>query len=373
MTIFSYASVQAEAVPTHALTFERPTILTALPPRCTASSDASANQEEDEEADSREPEYTVRPAQSAQAQCESFKELKLAPVEGSRFRYWPPAPDAVDTMFRSSSASSDPGSVTGAAIAEDQSETSEDQPAQPLIALCERNRFGRSLCGLQDRAGQLLVPLKFDEARPNPDSDLQAVRFDNRWGYFSISQQRLIVVPQFVKVGDVTQGSAFVETSDEPTRTWLIDENGNRIKELPMGARISGDYEDGLSLLRFDERYGYIDERGNVVISAQFVNASPFKNGLAFVQYNAEPDQYALIDRNGEGQLFFQFPDTRLLPLGQQQYLALSGCNNRNGCLARCLSLGENEALNAQVLSSKAPVALEVTCLVQEEQQALSD
>lgn len=369
MTFILCANLRAETTPTHALALEGPTILTTLPPRCTVGAEAGADQavdDVDEDVDEDEPTtqiYQVRPAKAGRAHCESFRELQLAPVEDSRFRFWPPAPDDVEAMFRASAevTASEDSSATAVAQA-----VKDEQPTQSLIALCERNRFGRSLCGLQDRAGQLVVPLKFDEARPNPDSDLQAVRFDNRWGYYSIAQQRLIVVPQFVKVGDFTEGSAFVETSDEPTRTWLIDENGNRIRELPVGARISGDYEEGLSLLRFDQRFGYVDERGNVVISAQFINAAPFRDGLAFVQYSQEPDQYALIDRKGEGLLFFQFPDTRLLPLGQQQYLALSGCNSRNGCLARCISLGVDESPNVQVFDSEAAVALEVSCLAQD-------
>jgi len=269
-------------------------------------------------------------------------------------------------MFQASAAAHVPTSDREGRAVTDPTE----QPKQDLIALCERNRFGRNLCGLQNGAGQLIVPLKFDEARPNPLSDLQAVRFDNRWGYYSLAQQRLIVVPQFVKVGDFAQGSAFVETSDEPTRTWLIDENGNRIKELPVGARVSGEYEEGLSLLRFEDRFGYIDERGNVLIAAQFINAAPFQEGLAFVQFNEEPDQYALIDRGGNGLLFFQFPDTHMLPLGQQQYLLLSACNSRNGCLGRCLSVGADAAPAAQALSSEGPVNIEVSCLAQAETEA---
>ena len=369
-------NVQAEEAPTYARPLERPTILKTLPPHCMASTgEAERGEEEATKAKDRVEAYQLKRATVTQPLCKSFRETQLAPVEGSRFRFWPPGPEVVENLFQMpSSASVAPASTAPSSMETAPEETEIGESGKALIALCERNRFGRNMCGLQDSAGQLLVPLKFDEARPNPASDLQAVRFENRWGYFSLSQQRLIVVPQFVKVGDFKQGSAFVETSDKPTRTWLIDENGNRIKELPLGAQISGQYEEGLSLLKFDQRFGYIDERGGVVIAAQFVNAAPFSSGLAFVQYSEAPDQYALIDRHGEGQLFFQFPDTRLLPLGDHQYLALSGCNSRNGCLARCLSLEVEGASGDETLSKSSPASLEVSCLAQEDDtQALAN
>ena len=55
-------------------------------------------------------------------------------------------------------------------------------------------------------------------------------------------------------------------------------------------------YREGLAAVREHGTYGYIDERGTVVIPAQFDWGEPFAGGMAIVYRAGKP---YVIDRSG--------------------------------------------------------------------------
>ena len=62
---------------------------------------------------------------------------------------------------------------------------------------------------------------------------------------------------------------------------------------------------DGLACVAFGEvdsyKWGYINRRGKTVIEPNFVDASPFFEGLAFVREDDREDgQYGYIDKTGD-------------------------------------------------------------------------
>lgn len=274
----------------------------------------------------------------ASAQCLRYASDQLVRVTPGAYRFDGVRSEDVDSAFERGWSELMEGGNGSTASTENEA-TESAAAVGGLLIVCEGSRPDRRLCGIQDASGSTVVPLKFDEVRPNAQSDAQAVRFDKRWGYYSMSKNRLIVVPQFIQVGDFSEGSAFVETSDTPPRTWIIDENGNRKSELPTGTHISGSTAEGLSSMKLDGRFGYIDERGNVAIEPQFNRATPFNGGHAFVQFSEQPAQYAVIDRQGRGLVFFEVPVTSFLPVGRGEFIALSDCSRQRGCVARCVSV----------------------------------
>src|SRR5262249_22741119 len=62
--------------------------------------------------------------------------------------------------------------------------------------------------------------------------------------------------------------------------------------------RDCGTFSDGLAPVQVDERWGYIDKEGAIVIKPEFIAADPFSEGLAFV--TIAPESKAVIDRKGK-------------------------------------------------------------------------
>jgi hypothetical protein len=131
-------------------------------------------------------------------------------------------------------------------------------------------------------------------------------------------------------IGDFNEGIAIVH---EPGGNWhrgyYIDLNGQRIlrdagddsddlcaetldavegfgEGLGVVAVSFVDFDHGSFALRrhADHRggrrvHGYVDTQGQVVISPQFAEAKPFKNGLAAVKVDDESGKYGFIDKGG--------------------------------------------------------------------------
>jgi len=55
-------------------------------------------------------------------------------------------------------------------------------------------------------------------------------------------------------------------------------------------------FSEGYAAVKIDEKYGYIDKAGKVVIKPQFDEAKLFKEGFAAI---AIDDKYGLIDKKG--------------------------------------------------------------------------
>ncbi|TDG00939.1 DUF3298 domain-containing protein [Paenibacillus piri] len=119
----------------------------------------------------------------------------------------------------------------------------------------------------------------------------------SRYGYLDLQGSEAIA-PQFVEAGDFDRNKAVVKIKDNEYA--LIGLDGARLAVYPFAS--VGPLGDGL--LSFQEKaqgkYGYIDEKGTVVIQPAFTDALPFQDGRAVVNtaegYKAT---YGLIDKQG--------------------------------------------------------------------------
>lgn len=65
-----------------------------------------------------------------------------------------------------------------------------------------------------------------------------------------------------------------------------------------------GKFSEGLVVARINQKYGYINPKGEIAIQPQFTNATPFSEGLAAVQVR---DQWGYIDKTGKMVISPQF------------------------------------------------------------------
>jgi hypothetical protein len=86
----------------------------------------------------------------------------------------------------------------------------------------------------------------------------------------------------------------------ENNRLGFIDTTGQVV--IKPVFRTAGEFSEGLAAARVNGTYGYIDETGNFVIQPQFDYATPFSEELAIVYKDGQP--YFI---NKQGQKAFEF------------------------------------------------------------------
>lgn len=156
-----------------------------------------------------------------------------------------------------------------------------------------------------DKNGQILFKLP---PRAKAEKFVQGwavVERDYQWGYLDKSG-KLAIVPRFHAARDFSEGLAAVKlTKSLKNSNWghwgFIDRAGHEVIKLPFESVLiapdAADFSEGLAVVRRDEKYGYIDKSGKVVIPIQFDVAYKFKGGLAIVRQHGKS---GYIDQTGK-------------------------------------------------------------------------
>jgi hypothetical protein len=143
--------------------------------------------------------------------------------------------------------------------------------------------------GFADHEGRLVIFPRFDDARDFGEG-LAPVEVKDKWGYVGRDGE-LKIEPQFDEASRFSEGLAAVcyviakpKTKDERVESLFFGEDTN-------------------------ERCGYIDRSGVVVIAPQFNEANEFSNGLAAVRVgrservitgeDAKAGKWGFVDRSG--------------------------------------------------------------------------
>ncbi|MFW6221956.1 MAG: WG repeat-containing protein, partial [Fibrobacterota bacterium] len=106
-----------------------------------------------------------------------------------------------------------------------------------------------------------------------------AVRIDEKWGYFDVETKQVIIKPRF----------------DE---AFMFSDGRGRVIMKSINP------DDGISEL---EQYGFIDEKGDFVVRPSYPYARDFSSGLAVVVN--DNDLWGYINTNGEEVIPCQFED----------------------------------------------------------------
>jgi len=146
-------------------------------------------------------------------------------------------------------------------------------------------------------------------------ADWRSVPRGYYYGYIS-KDGRMVIEPRFGSAGDFSEGLAAVTITDdgllsdsgeiisewnpdpdtpEPPPAWgFINQKGEVV--IPMIYEKAKHFREGLAPVRVRGKWGYIDRSGRMVIGAGFEDAELFKNGVAMVVLG---DKIAYIDKTG--------------------------------------------------------------------------
>ena len=183
--------------------------------------------------------------------------------------------------------------------------------------------------GFVDRSGRLAIPLRTCRTMQKFSCGLAAVHVQTskhtwKWGYIDTSG-KMVIPPQFDETWGFYEDLATVSVFAKGGR-YVIDKTGKRVVDAPgarfgealypsghtyvdiigrtvirLGPEVLGgkEFSEGLAAVRNrQDKWGYIDKTGKVVIPAQYAQAWSFREGLALVQTKAERLQF--IDKKGK-------------------------------------------------------------------------
>ena len=108
--------------------------------------------------------------------------------------------------------------------------------------------------------------------------------------------------PRDLITGTFSEGLAEVWQND---KMGYIDKSGKIV--IPIMFESGGAFSEGLAPVEVNGKWGYIDETGKIVIRPKFDEAEPFKNGFARIQN--EHEKYGFIDKTGKIVIKPQFVD----------------------------------------------------------------
>lgn len=153
--------------------------------------------------------------------------------------------------------------------------------------------------GFVDEHGQFKIPPSFDEALSFSDG-LAAVKIGERWGFVDGSG-RQVIPAKFTGAYYFHDG---VGTADLDSADVLIDKSG-RVLATGFGFE-QGIASQGRVPVTGDDKSGYLDLLGHIVIPLIYDSVSTFSDGLAAVE---TAGKWGYIDTSGRVIIPFEFDD----------------------------------------------------------------
>ncbi|MBU3026360.1 WG repeat-containing protein [Zobellia galactanivorans] len=139
---------------------------------------------------------------------------------------------------------------------------------------------------------------------------------DKGWGYKQDGE--IIIQPKFGIASEFTD-CGIAAVGDSVNGNYFIDKTGKKlnIPVLKMGNFID-DFHEGFARFKKNEKLGFINQCGKIVIEAKFESVTPFKNKIAIVRRGFEViengpyktqkgGKYGAIDKTGNLIIPYEF------------------------------------------------------------------
>ncbi|MGL4596075.1 MAG: WG repeat-containing protein, partial [Bacteroidia bacterium] len=147
--------------------------------------------------------------------------------------------------------------------------------------------------GICDTTGKLITAPTYDEM-PVWGDGLFRVRIGDKYG-FADALGKIVIEPQFDYVNPFSEGKA-IATNNK--KAFIIDKKGTVLIDELVGINGTYSFKNGRARFQdFERRYGFLNEKGEKIIAAQFEVADDFENGRAIVQVQ---NKYGVIDELGK-------------------------------------------------------------------------
>ena len=140
--------------------------------------------------------------------------------------------------------------------------------------------------------------------------------------YKSNSEQ---VVALTAKIDELVSATAAIAAKEEKETSATEPTTPAPAEESKPNYEIRGDIKDGLALVKDGLVYGYVNAKGEMVIAAQFEEATDFAEGMAAVKIN---NKWGYINTSGKFVISAQYQEA--CPFGENEYNGLARVKTNN-------------------------------------------
>jgi hypothetical protein len=179
------------------------------------------------------------------------------------------------------------------------------------MGLAIRGSESRREVGFVDSHGNTVIPPRHYDDVGVFRENLAAVKIGNKWGYIDLTGEQ-VIEPKFRKAGEFSEGLAAVEVT--AGKSGFIDQTGAMVIHLPAGATAWSKFSEGFCQIEVrvpsqggiidengkikEQRFGFIDKGGKVIIAPRFSYVDSFSEGLAGACIGVK--KCGFIDRSGK-------------------------------------------------------------------------
>ncbi len=161
--------------------------------------------------------------------------------------------------------------------------------------------------GYIDREGQIKINPQFAYANPFYEGLALIKASDGKYGYIN-EEGKYIINATYKQASDFANGMALVVK--ENSKLEFINSKGETKINLDPSIEMAHNFREGLALVSINNKFGYINDEGKIVIPSIYADAEDFSDGLARVaQYDSINDEtkYGFINNKGEIIINYQF------------------------------------------------------------------
>lgn len=153
--------------------------------------------------------------------------------------------------------------------------------------------------GYIDQSGNNVIAPQFDRAFTFREGLALVRNSDHKYGFIDEKGQYKIQ-PAYKDAGGFSEGLANVVKENQ--RIEYIDRSGRTEITLDGSIETAYPFKEGVAMIRKDEKYGYIDKKGKIIIPAQYEEAGHFSEGKAYVVLSGsdKDQQYGYINKEGK-------------------------------------------------------------------------
>lgn len=174
----------------------------------------------------------------------------------------------------------------------------------PKVNLTARMQYGDKY-GFINNEGKYIITPKYQQAQDFSEG-LAAVRDENDdWVYINEQEQKIIKIDS-AKTGNLRMGIddlsgfhyglAWIKWNN---KYGYIDKRGQMVIQPVLD--VTTDFSEGLACVKVNNKWGYINVKGKYVVDAKFDMAFPFSEGLGCVRIGDEDNgKWGYIDKTGK-------------------------------------------------------------------------
>lgn len=165
--------------------------------------------------------------------------------------------------------------------------------------------------GYIDQKGTFVIEPKFDLAYLFSDGLALVQNAEGKMGFIDI-HGKYKIAPIYKYAANFSEALAFVTPENHiPT---CIDTSGKIVFQL-YNADVAESFSDGMALIILQDKYGFVNRKGEAVVEPQYESAFGFSDGLAAVAVDVGQNyrviKWGFIDKNGKMRVAPQFDDVR--------------------------------------------------------------